>query len=491
MPATRSGAPVGTAPSRRSPSAVGRWGGAPVSDASLTAPQRGHPEWWWAPITTAVGLAAGALAARGILSLTALGLLIVFASIAALSFRRLEFGLIALLFTLPLDTFGRLIVTPVTVTAFQVVLVICLAAWLVDVARRRASLRFSPIDLAAAMLVLAGLWSLPTSLSPAATLSSLGRIVFMWGFALMYANNIHDEARLRRLLHWLVGVACGLSLLGIAQYVLPGIGIGWVRDIKAAFNIVTFSRVGAFYYDPNTFAGLLAAVLAVCLAMVVHARRLREGVAWAAGAVLIGSTLVLTYSRGGWVCAAAGVIAVILTAPRRRRAWLVTTVLVVAVAAATLAPGVIAARIESITATDTDVSVATRYYMNQSALQIAAAYPVFGTGLGAFDKAYPAFRKPGTDFGIVKPHQLVVALVSEMGIAGLLAEITFAGAVIALYWRKRPKGWGALEAAVLAGLVTLIVGSAFEYYLFFEYLWLFLGLSVVVSRVSRTPKEDA
>lgn len=439
----------------------------------------------------AVGAFAGAMVANGSVTWTGVALACAAVVAVVLTFRRLEFGLIAMLFVIPLDRFGRILTRPFTVTAFQVLLMACLAAWVMQLVRRRATWRLSPLDLAAAAMVLAGLWSLPTSLAPASTLMYTGRLVFTWGFAVLYANSIRDAASLRRLMAWLVGIATGLSVLGMAQYFLPGIGIGWVTQIKAAFNVVYFSRVGAFYYDPNTFAGLLAAIVTVCLTMLIHARRGREAALWGLAAAVNGFTLVLTFSRGGWVCAAAGVAVAIVLAPKGRRVWLVSAVAALAIVAVAVAPGAIASRVASIFSPDTDVSVGTRYYMYQSAAEIAATYPTFGTGLGAFDKAYPAFRKPGSDFGIVKPHQLVVALVSETGIAGLIAEIVFAGAVVAIYWRRRPHGWGPLEAAIMAGLVTLIVGSAFEYYLFFEYLWLFLGLSVAVARISDTSKEDA
>jgi O-antigen ligase len=164
---------------------------------------------------------------------------------------------------------------------------------------------------------------------------------------------------------------------------------------------------------------------------------------------------------------------------------------VAAVAVTVLAPDLVVSRVQSIANVDTDVSVATRYYMNVSMGEMIADRPVAGAGLGAFDKAYPAYRRPGTSFDIVKPHQVPLAFVAETGIAGVLAELTLLGALLALYWRRRPHGWGALESAVLVGTVTLLVGTLFEYYLYFEYVWLFFGLSVVVARLARTEKEDA
>lgn len=414
-----------------------------------------------------------------------------FAAVAALSFHRLEFGVIALLFTLPLDTFGRLIETPVTVTVFHVVLLICLAAWASRIATERGQLRFSWIDVAAFAFVAAGLWSLPASLAPSTTVVSVVRLLFLWAFTSLYANAIRDARSLHRVLGWLVGTGVVLGLIGIGQYFVPDFGVGLIRDVLRAGGAVSFSRVGAFFSDPNYLAGLLSAIVGVSLALLVHARERRAALLWGVAAAVTGLALVLTFSRGGWVGAASGILVVVLTAPRRRRAWLVGALVVAAVAVTVLAPDLVVSRVQSIANVDTDVSVATRYYMNVSMGEMIADRPVAGAGLGAFDKAYPAYRRPGTSFDIVKPHQVPLAFVAETGIAGVLAELTLLGALLALYWRRRPHGWGALESAVLVGTVTLLVGTLFEYYLYFEYVWLFFGLSVVVARLARTEKEDA
>ena len=462
----------------------------PTHAPASISPAPSAPAWVWVAGAVALGAAVGLLVGRGTLAPLTVALAVGLIALAALSFRRLEFGLIALLFTLPLDTYGRLIETPVTVTVFHVVLLICLAAWVRKIVTEPGWVRFSWLDAAAAALVGAGLWSLPHSLAPSTTLVSVIRLAFLWAFAALYASGIRDSRTLRRVLGWLVGTGVLLSLMGIAQFYLPDLGIGWIRDVLRAGGAVSFSRIGAFFYDPNYLAGLLSAIVAVSLSLLVHAHRRRAALLWGGAAALTGLVLVLTYSRGGWVGAAAGILVAVVTAPSRRRAWLVSGLVVVAIAIAIAAPDLIVSRVQSITNVETDVSVATRYYMNVSMGEMIADRPVFGTGLGAFDQTYPYFRRPGTSLDIIKPHQVPLAFIAETGIAGVLAELTLLGGLVALYWRRRPDGWGALEAAVLVGTVTLLVGTLFEYYLYFEYVWLFLGLSVVATRLARTQKED-
>jgi uncharacterized membrane protein YhaH (DUF805 family) len=68
-----------------------------------------------------------------------------------------------------------------------------------------------------------------------------------------------------------------------------------------------------------------------------------------------------------------------------------------------------------------------------------------------------------------------------MGLLGLLAELMIV-AGIAIAWRRlHVRGYPGVSAAVLVGAVALVVESFFQYYLYFEYLWLFLALLAAVS----------
>lgn len=447
--------------------------------------------WMWTVGAIAAGAACGFLTVRGISLIAALCLGAAAIALVMATFWRIEIGLIALLFTLPLDTFGRLIEKPVTVTVYHVVLLICMGAWARSIVTKRGGLHLGWMDVAIAAFVGAGLWSLPASLAPSTTAVSTLRLVFLWAFAALYANNITDERGLRRVIVWFVGIGVGLSAVGIAQYFVPNLGVGWIRDVLRAGGAISFSRVGAFFYDPNYFAGLLSAVTTVSLAMLAHAHVRREALLWGGAAAVSGFTLVLTFSRGGWVAAAAGIVVVVLTAPRRRRAWLLGGLVTIAVVLSLASPGLVTSRVQSITNVETDVSVATRYYMAISMGQMIAARPVSGTGLGAFDHLYPYYRHPGTSLAIVKPHQVPLGFIAETGIAGALAELTLVVALAMLYVRRRPNGFGALEAAALVGTVAMLVGTLFEYYLYFEYVWLFIGLSAAATRLGRSDKEAA
>jgi len=444
------------------------------------------PAWAWVVPAVLLGAGIGVLSSRGAVAWPALAALAVGLWLAIKSFDRLEFGLVALLFAMPLDRYGQLIETPITLTVFQVVLLVCLAAWARDLWARKEGPRFSWIDAGIALMVLAGLWSLPFSLARSTTLVSVARLTFLWALALLYANGIRDTAGLRRVINALAVSGVVLGALGLAQYFVPGFDLGSVRDILRAGGAVAFSRVGAFFHDPNFLAAVLSAIAAMALSFLSHAGTGKMALAWGAVLAVTGAALLVTFSRGGWLGGAAGLLVAVLTAPKTRRAWLLGAMVAAVLAAAVMAPDAVVSRGGSPANGDTDVSVGTRDYMNVSMVRMIADRPVTGTGLGAFDRAYPDYRMPGTSLDIVKPHQVPLTFVVETGLLGAFAQLVLAGGLIALYWRRRPDGWDATEAAVLSGTIALMAGSLFENYLYFEYVWLFFGLSVVATRLART-----
>ncbi len=90
---------------------------------------------------------------------------------------------------------------------------------------------------------------------------------------------------------------------------------------------------------------------------------------------------------------------------------------------------------------------------------------------------------------MVKPHEIPLALWAETGVAGIIAQIVLIWGLVAVYWRRRPKGWSVTEAFALAGILSLGVQSLFQYYLYFDYLWLFIAFAIAANRIAR--QEEA
>ena|GEM_PF-1870853 len=437
----------------------------------------------WLGAACIVGGAAGALVGySATISLALLGVAVVVAA-----FWRLEIGLLVLLLTLPLDLYGQLITSPVTVTVFHVALLLVLASWCVRVFGKGSEwLRFSWLDVGIAVLMLAALWSLPHSLAPSATVFSIVRLLGYWAFTLLYTNGVRTEQQLQRiyLVLGITGVVIGV--LALVQYRVPDFSIGNMNIMTAPGGMITLRRPSVFFEDPNYLGGFLSVCMIAAAALLVHARSKRWAVAWLVIALVTGIGLVVTFSRGAWLGALLGIVVVVLTAPKSRRRPLIAVGLALVIAASLSAPRVIVSRISSMVNVDRDTSVATRYYMYFSAVDIIKDNWVWGTGLTAFEDAYPAYRRPGTLLIVSRPHQLPLSMWAEMGIVGLAAEVILTLVLVRMYWRKRPLTFSPWESAALAATVTLLLQTFFQYFLYFQYLWLVLALGVVATRLERT-----
>ncbi len=444
----------------------------------------------WVAIAVGVGALGGLAAARQLQVLLIVGIAGI--AFAAVAFRRFEMGLFALLLTLPLDIYGRIISNPIPLTAFQVVLAVTLVAWAVRILTdAQRWLRLSAMDLAVLALVLAAFISVTFSAAPGDTLYAGVRVVFLWLFMLLVENGIREEKQLDRYFGVLIATAVFFGLFGFAQQYVPGFHFGSTHQNLSPDGSVNLSRAAGLFEDPNMFAGYLSACFAAAFAFAVHAKTRKRMLVLLGATGVIGVGLVVTFSRTGWVGALVGAVVVALTAPKGRRARIIGGGLALMLAVMLLAPGQVAERAASIFDTQRDLSNITRYGMYLSTVKMIEHDWVFGTGLAAFEQVYPDYRQPGTILSVRKPHQLPIAFWAEMGVFGLAAEILLVGALVALFWPRRGRPWTVFEAASLAGLLTLLSETFFQYYLYFEYLWLFVALCVVSSRLARMSLKGA
>lgn len=445
----------------------------------------------WALAAVAVGGVSALVVVGGRSDVAAMLLgLILLAGLAVVLAKDVRLGLVFMVVALPLDTAGRVITSPVTVTVFHLTLLVTLAVWGMRLALGEAGPRprVSAVGLGFLALVLAAIWSYPQSLDQGATLMSIVRLVFLFLFYLAFETLITDRTVARRVVVALVASAAASSLLAVVQYRFPNSALGMIHTQTQALGVVLVRPAG-FFSDPNYLGTFASVAVVVALAKALHAHRLRSAVVWLAGAALCSAGLIVTFSRTAWVGVAAGFVVLVMSSPKRRVPWLLAATAGSVVLVLAVAPTQVVSRFESITNIQKDQSIATRYLMAGSTVRIIEDRWALGTGLGAFDVAYEPYRLAGSRTDIFKPHQLPLAMWAEMGIPGLVAEILLIAGVFIELRRRRHKGWNVYEAAGVAGLLALLVQSLFQYYLYFEYLWLFFALTVAAARFDASPEE--
>lgn len=397
-------------------------------------------------------------------------------------------GLLLTFVVMPLDTYGRVIFTSTPITAYQIMMVTVLVSLFYREITGRMRLRLGKAEGVAALVLFAALWSLPFTMSWAETSLACVRVAFQVLLFVACTQLVNTRKRLIGAVAVITGTLVVVFLLALAQAAFPGV-LPLRETVQGTIDRVNIMRVAAFYHDPNTLGGIAAMTTAAFLAALAHARRVLPAVLWGAASVLGAAITYLTFSRGSWFALAASVVVVAMTAPPDRRRKLVIGLAALAVAASVVAPTLIVSRVLSAFDIQRDTSAATRYYMYVSAVEMVAARPVFGTGLAAFDQLYPAYRDARTIQTILRPHEIPVAFVAETGVAGLVTVIAVAWVAFLAVWRHRGRPWTPWEAAAVAGVVAIGVGSLFEYYLYLEYLWIFAAFWVVATRLERQERK--
>ncbi|MBA4370462.1 MAG: hypothetical protein C0418_02655 [Coriobacteriaceae bacterium] len=386
-----------------------------------------------------------------------------------------EAGVYAVVATAPLRDLGQ-VWSGAPVTFMHVALAAGVLSWGWRALRGNTDERRAPgpLALALALPFVAALATMPTSLeAPKSAWYSL-RLLGLWVGSVYVVSQVRTAERLRRTLAVLVGTGAALAALAMVQRTLPYSGLA---RIHVSTNVagVDVVRPAAFYLDPNFLACLLAAAACAALVLVAQSPTWHRAAPWLAGAAVCLGGVLVTLSRTGIVVFAVGLAVVALTAPRRRRVVLVAAVVAVAVAGVLLVPLAVE-RALTIGDTGGDASIATRTLMLESTIDMLGEYWVRGTGLTAFEKAYPDYARAGAIERVTRPHQLPLAMWAEMGLPGLLAEVAI---VIAAAWafglRKR-QGWRVEDSAVLAVLAVLATGTLFQYFMYFEPFWFALAL---------------
>jgi O-antigen ligase len=386
---------------------------------------------------------------------------------------RLDVALAVLIFASALRDFASVDIGSVRVTQFHIVLVATLVVWAIREVRAKghAGAPFGPLAWALLLLPLAGLWSVPASVMPMRSLGYTVSLVLLAAFALLYARFAAEKGFARRLGAVFVVTALGLAAVAVVQVAFPGIGLGNGQSYWITENFRTV-RPSAFYLDPNFLGGHLAAACVVALGLAADPGERSRRAVWYPSALVLAVVMLLTYSRSAMIALAVGLVALAITLPSGTRRPVVLLLGGLIIAGIVASPLVI----ERFPQGKLDPSSRTRLLMYVSSAEMIRDHPVFGVGLEAYQNVYPQYRKPEALERIAHPHQVPAALVAETGVMGLLAQVGLGVAAVVTLLRRRKLGWQGYDAALLAAFSGLVVGSFFQFYLYFAVMWLVVGL---------------
>lgn len=327
----------------------------------------------------------------------------------------------------------------------------------------------------------------PLTVDPYATTLELYRLFALFAAFTAAALLIRGHTRRVVLASVLCATAIFESLYGLREAALQRYEIwGWV-------NRLIFNRVTGTFVNPNHFAHYVAIVLPMALflgAVAWHlsgprdlplGRRIVQLIehhivmtSFAAVAVVACvAAILLAQSRGALLALACGVLGVAALLPGRRTLRIALSagagLLLVLALIVFLGPERTAGRF-----VPDNVTLIGRRIGITAALSLWQRFPVFGTGLGTFERVVSMEQSEGLEHLYHHAHNdyvelaattgtvgFVIAILALTGGAAALIRQTFGADAKELTWRRR-----AFQAAALASLAIAMVHALFDFNFF-------------------------
>lgn len=230
-----------------------------------------------------------------------------------------------------------------------------------------------------------------------------------------------------------------------------------------------FYRAFGSFGQPNPFGGFMGLMLPLALAAAlgfgwrwwrkIGAPRRQPGALaimayYLACAALLAAGVLMSWSRGAWLGAAAALVTLVFAVPRR---WWAGALLVGVLAAGAsglaalgLLPASVADRVSSafsetfsitdvrgVAITGENYALVERLAHWQAAVNMATGHPWLGVGFGGYEAAYPEYRLIAWRFPLGHAHNYYLNVLAETGMIGAASFAATWLMILWLTWRAR------------------------------------------------------
>jgi len=305
--------------------------------------------------------------------------------------------------------------------------------------------------------------------------SEVMRVLTYTALFFITLNNLHRQNTSQAIAWTVVTVATLACFLAGWQYAT---GDNTVWGLYRSDMYV--GRGSGTYANPNHFAGLLELLLPLAVVTVIAGRMKALGrvlLGYAALVMLAG--LALTFSRGGWIAAAAGLGFVLLTLVRNRDyrwpALICIGVFAIGFAVALTRTDLMQQRLEN--SHDLDPQARnSRPQIWRAAIAMWRDHPWFGVGPAHFNERFKQYRSDRVHGEPERAHNDYIDALADWGIAGtalIVVPWALLGYGIVRTLRQVRRGPGDLEAkrsgrysfvlGATGGLAALLVHAAFDF----------------------------
>jgi O-antigen ligase len=303
-------------------------------------------------------------------------------------------------------------------------------------------------------------------------------VAFAYTFCFL---NCVDPERTERWVPWVVGLGAFWGIYGTVKVLAAGVSLQHA-----------YGAARPFFGEHGTYSAYLAMILPLALLYAVE-RRGRARLGYAAASLAIGLGIAFSFTRAAWLS-----LIIVLPVTMGLWAWwrrslrpvallagLLTLITVVVISIG--AGGRVARHAESVAETE-NVSNLERFNRWMAAAEMTKDRPWLGVGYGAYEAAYPQYRRKviitELAYQHMGAHSEPLRLLAEMGVFGLIASIWFLATVGVLgtrmFLRAADSRARLLALAMLAGFCTYAVHGIFNSYLGIDKItipfWASLGI---------------
>lgn len=345
------------------------------------------------------------------------------------------------------------------------------------------------IDMPIALFVIAIIISTITSINVQGSFRDLAIHLVSLSFVFVITNTIKDKEDLNILLTTMVFTAVLVSLYGLYQYKV-GVEMEdkWL-DVSNNSGITT--RVFSVFGNPNILAEYLIMTTPISIALFWETKEMHKKFIFLLTSLLLMGTLVLTFSRGGWVGFAFGILVFVLLVEKR----LLLLLIPLGLGAMRFLPPTVVNRILSI-GNFADSSNNYRIKIWKITLDIIKDHKIAGVGFG-----YIPFKQTFESYIRTMPayhaHNTYLETMAEMGIPGLIVLIVFMFILYKYSIKTLVKGqdrWTKIiSAGVISGISALLAQGAVESVFYLPKIiitfWTLVSFILVLMRISEESRE--
>ncbi len=395
-----------------------------------------------------------------------------------------DWGLMAVLFTIPLEDFYRVGGLPPSFSIIKLLSVGVFGAFLVYFIafRRHEQLVSAQQNLVISAFVAAILASYFYSIDPPTTLRKALVILRMVSLYVLVINLVRTERDLRTMVWVLVVSGFICAAYGVyTYYFLPS-------DLKGG-------RISGTMGDPNEFAGAMVARLPFIVYLWPWSSTRRALTFLSLALVVTLYAIVLSGSRGGFLALALTTL-IMVAMQRKRRLLSVMVVILAGLLLIAVMPYHIKTRLGLTGEEDRGAksSQEHRRIFQQFGLRLFLRHPVIGIGFGGFGEAYERSeyrflgRSPTSSKWVA--HNMYLEIAVGLGLVGMipflyLLFITLKDAYVAARAGAAGGFTADMGRALVAGFAGFLLASVFLSEQFEKTLWVMIAMGVVIARLSQ------